>query len=77
MNNYNDRDYFDSKFKSIEDKFDDLIKKINQIDAETVKRNEFKSEITPIKTIVYGIVGLILSGIFTAILSGVIRAKVL
>ena len=40
-----------------------------------VTKAEFSSELSPIKSIVYGMVGLALTAVFIAVLAGVIKAQ--
>lgn len=44
------------------------------LDEQYVKRSEFLSVISPIRAIVYGFVGLVLTGVATAILALVIKS---
>ena len=55
----------------------DIYELINEFRQEVRDSYVTKVEFFPIKTIVYGMVGLILVGVFTAIIAGVIRAAVL
>lgn len=60
----------DERIKNIQDRLEDLIRKI---DSNYVTKVEFISEVAPIKKIVYGVVSLILVSVVVAILALVIR----
>jgi len=60
----------DERIKNIQDRLEDLIKKI---DSNYVTKVEFVSEVAPIKKIVYGVVSLILVSVVVAILGLILK----
>lgn len=63
------REYIADMKDDFNEKFDRIIQLIEASNAKFVTKDEFK----PVRNLVYGVVGLALVGVFTAILSLVIQ----
>jgi hypothetical protein len=64
-----DNNYFDAVFKSIFEDLKQLTSRMDKADDDHVTQREF----TPVKNIVYGLVGLMLTAVVAALLGLVLK----